>query len=586
MLRALHRLLPAVDARAVVALTAWLATAAVLQGVVLGLAGTSVAVLVGTGYEAAEPWLVALTLTALGFVVVQGVAQSAAFRTGSQTARALHLALGDHIAHLPLGWFTPTRQAEVVDTATTGVPRLMSYPAILLRPAITAILTPVAAAVTVAFLDWRFGVALLAASLVAWWASTLSQHLARTVDLRRHRADVEAANRVLEYAVRQPVIRTDRRSEDDDALERALGEAAREARRSTATVLPGLLLFSVTLNVLFAALVAVGVLWVAGATLSVPAFVGLLVTTSRLTAVAAAGAELAAGLRLQRGALDRVADVLCVRPLPVLDLPPEDPPGTDVLVDVQGVSFRYGDVPVIQEVSFALPRRGLTAVVGPSGSGKTTIARLLARFWDPSAGRILLDGADLRGLETGALYRRIAVVLQDDHLADGTIAENIRAAAPEASPADLARAVRAAGLDSALHDLPAGLDTANGPGGARLSGGQRQRVSIARALLKAAPLTIMDEATSALDPENARLVGVAARDLARTSSVLVIAHHLDTVVHADQVLVLDRGRIVQQGTHAELVGQRGRYRELVAAHLEDAEDGRRADRGVPGEGEG
>ncbi|MCL3861707.1 ABC transporter ATP-binding protein [Actinotalea sp. K2] len=567
MLRALHRLLPAADARALSVLTAWLVASAVLQGVVLGVAGVAVAALVDTGYQGARPWLVALAVTAAAFVVVQWVAQMIAFRTGSQTARALHLSLGEHVARVPLGWFTPARQAELVDTATTGVPQLMSYPAILLRPAITAAVTPVAAAATLAVLDWRFSLAVLAACVVAWYVSTLSRHLAQTVDDRGHRTDAEAAHRILEYAVRQPVIRTDLRPEDDDVLERALHEAARESRRSTVTVLPGLLLFSFTLNALFAALIAVGVLWVTDATLSAAAFVGLLVTTARLISLVAAGAELAAGLCLQRGALDRIGDVLGVQPLEVLDVPGAQPePRDEVLVEVQGVTFGYDDTTVIDDVSFTLPRRGLTALVGPSGSGKTTISRLLARFWDPRAGRVLLAGADLRTLEPDALYAGIAMVLQDDYLPDGTIGQNIRAANPGATQAELDHAVHAAGLDSTIVELPAGLDTPNGPGGSRLSGGQRQRVSIARALLKAAPLTIMDEATSALDPENARLVSAAARELARTSSVLVIAHHLDTVVHADQVLVLDRGRIVQQGTHAQLLDRPGRYRELLRDH--------------------
>ncbi|MFC6355928.1 ABC transporter ATP-binding protein [Luethyella okanaganae] len=565
MLRTLHRMLPAPEARALAALTAWLSTAAVLQGIVLGLAGITIAALLNAGDDDPWPRLVALAGSSVAFVIVQWAAQLIAFRTGSQTARALHTRLGEHVARLPLGWFTPIRQTELIDTATTGVPQLMSYPAILLRPAITAILTPIAAATTLALLDWRYSLAVLATTVVAWYASTLSQRLARTVDTRRHRTSIEAANRILEYATRQPLIRTDQRPEDVDALDHALRDAARESRRSTVTVLPGLLLFSLTLNALFAALITLGILWVTDATLTVPAFVGLLVTTARLTAIAAAGAELAAGLRLQHGALTRIGSVLDARPLPVLKLPPVETSSGNVLANVEGISFRYGDDPVIEDVSFTLPRRGLTALVGPSGSGKTTITRLLARFWDPTNGRIALDATDLRSIEPDRLYAQIAMVLQDDYLVDATIRENIRAANPSATDADMCRAVRSAGLDSTLAELPNGLDTPTGPGGARLSGGQRQRVSIARALLKAAPLTIMDEATSALDPENTRLVSAAARELARTGSVLVIAHNLDTIVNADQVLVLDRGRIIQRGTHAELARRDGHYRTLLDA---------------------
>ncbi|WP_143220817.1 ABC transporter ATP-binding protein, partial [Actinomadura sp. CNU-125] len=259
--------------------------------------------------------------------------------------------------------------------------------------------------------------------------------------------------------------------------------------------------------------------------------------------------------------------------LPVLDAPsgPVASAGADI-ARAEHVSFRYDDRPVLEDVSLVLPRRGLTALVGPSGAGKTTLLRLLTRFWDPTDGHIALDGADLRTLRPEDLYARIGTVLQDDHLLDTTIRENIRIARPDASDPDLAAAVRAAGLERTIAESPDGIDSPVGPAGSRLSGGERQRVCVARALLKAAPLTVMDEATSALDPANARLIGEAARRLAASGSVLVIAHNLDTVRRADQILVLDRGRIVQRGTHSELAAEDGLYRKLVLGRDDRPED--------------
>ncbi|MFB4313967.1 ABC transporter ATP-binding protein [Actinomadura sp. 21ATH] len=570
MLRTLARILPAPDRRRLGALTAWLTAAAMLHGIVLGLVGLVVASCLDPDSET-TPAMVALAGAAVAFVTVQWIAQMVAFRVGSTTARALHERLGEHLADLPLGWFTPARQADIIDAGTTGVPQLMSYPAILLRPAITALITPPAAAFTLMLLDWRFTIAVLAATAIAWAASRYSGRLARAVDARRHRTTAEATDRVLEYADRQPLVRTDQRPDDAEDLDRALHEVRAASLRSAGTVIPGLLMFGVTLNTLFAALIAFGAAWMAGATLTAPVLVGVLVVIARLTAVASAGADLAAGLRMQQGVLTRLVQTLDTPALPVLDEEPEQvvPAAADI-ARAEHLSFRYDDRPVLENVSFVLPRRGLTALVGPSGAGKTTLLRLLARFWDPTSGRITLDGADLRTLRPEDLYARIGTVLQDDHLLDTTIRENIRTARPDASDTDLAAAVRAAGLERTIAALPDGIDSPVGPGGSRLSGGERQRVCVARALLKAAPLTLMDEATAALDPENARLVGEAAHRLAAAGSVLVIAHNLETVRRADHILVLDHGRIVQRGTHDQLASEDGLYQQLVLSQKDHA----------------
>lgn len=561
MLRSLYRLLPPAGRRRLIILTGWLTAAAVTHGVALGMVGAVVAALLDPD-RGPGPWSVTLAATVVAFVLIQWVAQMIAFRAGTDISRALHVRLGEHVHALPLGWFTPARQARVIDLATGGIPQLMSYPAILLRPALTALVTPIAAALTVAVLDWRFSAAILAATVLAWWASRLSARLARTIDTRHHAVTEQVNHRILEFAERQPGIRTDQRPDDTAALDLALADAYDAARRAAGTVVPGLVLFSLTLNAASASLVGVGVLWMSGASLTVPVLLGVLVVAFRLVAVAAAGADLAAGLRLQAGIIDRLAATLGEHALPVL---PGDAIGDfdEALVRVEQVRFSYDTTPVLVDVSFTLPRRGLTAVVGASGSGKTTLARLLARFWDPSAGRIVVDGHDLRSLTMAELADYVATVLQDDYLLDTTIGDNIRLGRPDSTRDELAEAVHASGLAGFIAELPEGLDTPAGPGGARLSGGQRQRICVARALLKAAPLTLLDEATSALDPANARLIAAAALRLARQGSVLAIAHNLETIARADQILVLDGGRIAQVGSHAELSDRPGIYRELL-----------------------
>jgi ATP-binding cassette subfamily C protein CydCD len=204
------------------------------------------------------------------------------------------------------------------------------------------------------------------------------------------------------------------------------------------------------------------------------------------------------------------------------------------------------------------------ALVGPSGAGKTTAAHLLLRFWDPVSGALHLDGDDLRSYRLEEMRDRIALVAQDTYLFNASIRENLRIAQPDASDEEILQAIGRAGLSDFVESLPEGLDTVVGERGAQLSGGQRQRVAIGRALLKDAPLLILDEATSHLDGGNERLVREALDELMRDRTTLVIAHRLSTVRDADLIVVLDQGRVVEAGTHADLVSKPGLYAELIS----------------------
>jgi subfamily B ATP-binding cassette protein MsbA len=234
----------------------------------------------------------------------------------------------------------------------------------------------------------------------------------------------------------------------------------------------------------------------------------------------------------------------------------------------EGVSFEYTPgVPVLREISFRAEAGTTTAIVGPSGAGKSTILALLMAFYRPTRGRVTLDGRDLAGLRLRDYRKRLGVVLQDEYLFDGTIAENIAFARPRASREEIAAASRAAHCDEFVDGFADGLDARVGERGVKLSGGQRQRVAIARALLADAPILLLDEATSSLDSENEAAIRDALAGLRRGRTVFVIAHRLSTVRAAEQILVVERGAIVERGTHEELHARGGRYRELYEAQL-------------------
>lgn len=237
-------------------------------------------------------------------------------------------------------------------------------------------------------------------------------------------------------------------------------------------------------------------------------------------------------------------------------------------IALEHVGFSYGEQPVLRDVSLAIPAGSTCAVVGPSGSGKTTLVNLIARFWDVDAGRVSIGGADVRDIDPDTLLARVSMVFQNVYLFNETVAANIAFGMPEASREDIEQAARRARCHDFIQALPQGFDTVIGEGGSTLSGGERQRVSIARAILKDAPIVILDEATSSVDPENERALIDALAELTYGKTLISIAHRLATVRTADQIVVLDDGGIAQSGTHDQLAAQPGPYARFLAARAQ------------------
>lgn len=536
----------------------------VLYGVLSGVA-SALLVPVVTDLTTGQP-AGAHLLTLAIVTVVAGVVRYVQTTRGSaaalETLSSLHQRLGDHLVSLPLGWFDADRTGRLTRVATDGTVMITGIFAHLLSPLVISVATPVTAALALFWYDWRLGlVAAVAMPLLALAFRYAAASLARGEE-HNHAADVEAGSRVVEFARNQRVLRAFGRSVHGyRPLDEAIEEQRRIRRRTLTNGVVGLSASGLAVQLAVTVLLLVLVwLTVDGAVAPVAA-VALTALVFRFAGPLADVSEYAGAIRIASGDLRRLTDVLREKPMPQPER--STPLSTPGQIELDAVTFGYQPGhPVLRSLSLTVPPGSVTALVGPSGSGKTTVVRLVSRFWDTQAGTVRVGGVDVRDLRTEDLIGQLAVVSQDVYLFDDTMAANIRLGNPDAEDAEVAEAARLAGVDEIAARLPDGWQTRVGEGGTALSGGERQRVSIARALLKRAPIVLLDEATAALDPENERYVQRSIRQLADHSTVLLIAHRLGNVVDADQIIVMDKGQVIESGTHRSLLAEEGAYARL------------------------
>ncbi|MCC3315901.1 ABC transporter ATP-binding protein [Nocardia africana] len=479
-------------------------------------------------------------------------------RIGVGMLRGVQTRLGDHLSTLPLGWFATANAGSLSRMVVGGVREILSVVNYLLAPVLTAVLVPVGVAIGVAFVDWRIALVMLislpALLLVSRWANNSYTRADRRLDA----AAAEANSRVVEFAQAQPVLRAfGAVGTGNRALTRALREQEAAAKRLTVASVPGLMVFALCVQIVFLTVVSVVVARGTGGDLSIPATIALIAVTSRFIEPINRAAQLSTAIRSAADAADRITDFLAEHDLAEAT-EPVTPGAPEIVFDNVGFGYREGEK-VIDGVSFTVPSGTTTAIVGPSGGGKSTLLKLASRFYDVGSGSITVGGHDVRRQPSEILLRQVSLVFQDVYLFNETIADNIRIGNPDATAEQVRRAAEIARVDEIVDRLPDGWDSAVGEGGAALSGGERQRVSIARALLKDAPIVLLDEATSALDPHSEAAVVRGIHELTRDKTVVVVAHRLDTIAHADQILFVEAGRIVERGTHAELLVLGGRY---------------------------
>ncbi|MGU3576584.1 ABC transporter ATP-binding protein [Brucellaceae bacterium C25G] len=510
------------------------------------------------------PWLLVMTLLMVASTVVRWKAQS--FDYNGEMVRNTHelrSELGLQLRKIPLLTLQDKRAGEVNATLLGNVDENLTYVLTIGNQIATAVITPFVLAIATLFFDWRMGLLLLVIFPVLipfyrWRRPAFGRGMRALSD-----ATEQASAEMLEYVQGLQVLRTagavgDRALRLNASIEHLENVQAYGQRKGTK---PNLMI-ATAMEIGLLLVVAIGAWLVTGNLLQVGLLAAITIIVVRFAEPLSTVILMTLIIDLMETALGKIEALLDIKSLPQ-QLPPQTP--QNYAIEFDNVSFGYGAVggsSVLENITLTFAEKSLTALVGPSGSGKTTIMRLMMRQADADHGSVTIGGVDVKSIDPDHLNQLISVVFQDVYLFDDTILNNIRMARPDASDEDVEAAARAAHCHEFVSRLPEGYQTQVGSLGGRLSGGERQRISIARAMLKNAPIVILDEPTAALDTESEVAVQSAIDTLVRERTVIIIAHRLSTITAADNIVVIEDGHLKEQGTQAQLLSNSGRYASM------------------------
>lgn len=476
--------------------------------------------------------------------------------------------IAEHLRYLPMGWFNANSLGEVASVTTNTMENMANVATRVVMITTKGFLTSGIIAVMMLVYDWRVGLVTLAGLAVFLAVNTMMQRKEQAVSQRKFNADERLVAKVLEYVQGIAEVKNFDLTKDSTTQ---VSDAVEECRKAAfgmelPSVLFMFLQFIVNKFTGVAVCAAALIFWWDGTLPLANCLLMLICSFILFEQLDSAGSY---------STLFRSIDIGVEKANAILNVEPMDTDGREIVPDsyeivLDHVDFSYGQKKILDDVSLTIPEKSAVAVVGPSGSGKTTLCSLMARFWDVQGGRVLLGGQNVKDYSYDSLIRNFSFVFQRTYLFSDTIANNIRFGKPNASMDEVVAAAKKARCHDFIMALPEGYDTVIGEGGASISGGERQRITIARAIMKDAPVIVLDEATANVDPENEKDLVEAIQELTQDKTVIMIAHRLKTVRNADCIFVVDGGKIVQQGTHDELVEQDGIYRRFVVERRQAA----------------
>ena len=489
-------------------------------------------------------------------------------RAGYRACANKRIEIAEHLRYLPMGWFNDNSLGEVTAVTTNTMENMASIATRVVRVTTRGFLTSGIIAVMLLFFDWRMGLITLAGLVLFFTINAAMQRAEQILAHQKFNADERLVSKVLEYVQGIAEVKNFDLTHDSTTQVHNAVEEARKA--SFAMEIPSVLymLVQFVINKLTGiAVCTAAILFYFGGTMALTNCLLMLICSFILFEQLDSAGSFSSLFRSIDIGVDKANAILNVVPM---DIDGEDQTPKREDIALSHVNFSYDSKSILQDVSLTIPEKTTVAIVGPSGSGKTTLCNLMARFWDVQSGSVSLGGRDVREYSYDSLIRNFSFVFQRTYLFSDTIANNIRLGRPDATLDEVKIAAKKARCYDFIMALPDNFDTVIGEGGATLSGGERQRISIARAIMKNAPIIILDEATANVDPENEKELMEAISELTHDKTVIMIAHRLKTVQNADMIFVVDHGKIVQQGTHDELVAADGLYRRFVVERKQAA----------------
>lgn len=503
-----------------------------------------------------------MLVSVLGASVLKYRATMLQTEAGYGTAADKRMEIAEHMRYLPMGYFNENSLGKITSVTTNTMESLSDVGTRVVMMVTEGIFMTCVVTLMMFFFDIRIGLLIVAGLLVFALVNCLMQRAAEAIAAEKIRSDAAVVEKVLEYIKGIAEVKSYHLSGKYNArVETAVNDNVKANTDMELKLIPYM-----TAQNFVAKMIGVGI-----------ALVSLLFYTSGRMELLNTMMMLICSFMIMEGlekagnysALLRVVDLSVNRANEILELPTMEISGEDIVpasydLQAQNISFAYGEKKIIDNISLTIPQNTTTAIVGPSGGGKTTLCHLLSRFWDVDSGTVTLGGRNISEYSMDALMRNFSFVFQNVYLFQDTIANNIRFGCPDAPMEAVIEAAKKAKCHDFIMALPNGYETVIGESGGSLSGGERQRLSIARAMMKDAPIIILDEATANVDPENEKDLLLAVEALTREKTILMIAHRLKTVRHADQILVVDKGRIVQQGTHETLMQQDGIYKRFIS----------------------